>query len=154
MLPKILIANRGEIARRVIRSAKKMGIKTVAVYSDADSASLHVREADEAVCIVSLEGTCDPSHTDLASQGPAPSVESYLVIQKLVDACKLTGAKAPHCLCPRHTIVITSHFNMDRVCTQAMASSLRIRISSPPSRQRASHSSALVHAPDTGLGLK
>ena len=70
MLPKILIANRGEIARRVIRSAKKMGIKTVAVYSDADSASLHVREADEAVCIVSLEGTCDPSHTDLASQAP------------------------------------------------------------------------------------
>jgi len=79
MLPKILIANRGEIARRVIRSAKKMGIKTVAVYSDADSASLHVREADEAVCI-----------------GPAPSVESYLVIQKLVDACKLTGAKGVH----------------------------------------------------------
>ncbi|KLN61284.1 acetyl-CoA carboxylase [Kiloniella spongiae] len=79
MFEKILIANRGEIACRVIRTAQKMGIKTVAVYSDADAASLHVEMADEAVHI-----------------GPAASAESYLVIEKIIAACKETGAQAVH----------------------------------------------------------
>ena len=79
MFEKILIANRGEIACRVMRTAREMGIKTVAVYSDADRNALHTRLADEAVHI-----------------GPAPSAESYLVIEKIVDACKQTGAQAVH----------------------------------------------------------
>ena len=79
MFEKILIANRGEIACRVIRTAKSLGIKTVAVYSDADADALHVRAADEAVYI-----------------GPAPSAESYLRIDALIDACKSTGAQAVH----------------------------------------------------------
>ncbi|MCO5733630.1 acetyl/propionyl/methylcrotonyl-CoA carboxylase subunit alpha [Rhizobium sp. SSA_523] len=78
-LTKILIANRGEIACRVIRTAKKMGIKTVAVYSDADANALHVREADEAVHI-----------------GPAPSSQSYIVIDRILDAIRQTGADAVH----------------------------------------------------------
>ncbi len=76
---KILIANRGEIACRVIRTAKKMGIATVAVYSDADRDALHVRQADEAVHI-----------------GPAPSSQSYIVIDKILDAIRQTGADAVH----------------------------------------------------------
>jgi len=79
MFSKILIANRGEIACRVIKSARKMGIKTVAVYSDADKAALHVQMADEAVHI-----------------GPAPSNQSYLIIDKIIAACKSTGAEAVH----------------------------------------------------------
>ncbi len=79
MFKKILIANRGEIACRVIKTARKMGIKTVAVYSDADAAARHVELADEAVCI-----------------GPAASKESYLVIDKIIAACKQTGAEAVH----------------------------------------------------------
>ncbi len=79
MFDKILIANRGEIACRVIKTARKMGIKTVAVYSDADKEALHVRMADEAVHI-----------------GPSPSVESYLIADKILDACKQTGAQAVH----------------------------------------------------------
>ncbi|MGE0230440.1 MAG: acetyl/propionyl/methylcrotonyl-CoA carboxylase subunit alpha, partial [Flavobacteriaceae bacterium] len=79
MFSKILIANRGEIACRVIKTARRMGIKTVAVYSDADRDALHVRMADEAVHI-----------------GPAAAAESYLVIDKIVDACKKTGAEAVH----------------------------------------------------------
>ncbi len=79
MFKKILIANRGEIACRVIKTARKMGIKTVAVYSEADAAALHVEMADEAVLI-----------------GPAPSAQSYLVIEKIVEACKKTGAEAVH----------------------------------------------------------
>ncbi|WP_096703812.1 acetyl-CoA carboxylase biotin carboxylase subunit [Magnetospirillum sp. 15-1] len=79
MFSKILIANRGEIACRVIKTARKMGIKTVAVYSDADKDALHVAMADEAVHI-----------------GPAASAQSYLVIDKIVDACKQTGAQAVH----------------------------------------------------------
>jgi propionyl-CoA carboxylase alpha chain len=79
MFDKILIANRGEIACRVIKSARAMGIKTVAVYSDADALALHVREADEAVHI-----------------GGAPAGESYLVIDKILDAIKQTGAQAVH----------------------------------------------------------
>jgi len=76
---KILIANRGEIACRVIRSAKKMGIKTVAVYSDADCNALHVQMADEAVNI-----------------GPPPSTQSYLLKEKILQACLDTGAQAVH----------------------------------------------------------
>lgn len=78
-MKKILIANRGEIALRIMRSAREMGIKTVAVYSEADRNALHVRYADEAVCI-----------------GPAPSNQSYLVFEKIIGACKQTGAEAIH----------------------------------------------------------
>jgi len=78
-MKKILVANRGEIALRIMRSAKEMGIKTVAVFSEADRDALHVRYADEAICI-----------------GPAPSNQSYLVIEKIIDACKQTGAEAIH----------------------------------------------------------
>src|SRR5205823_143656 len=79
MFRKILIANRGEIACRIIRTARRMGIATVAVYSEADAEALHIREADEAVPI-----------------GPAPSAESYLSIDRIIDACRKTGAEAVH----------------------------------------------------------
>ncbi len=79
MFDKILIANRGEIACRVIKTARKMGIKTVAVYSDADRNALHVEMADEAVHI-----------------GPPPANQSYIVIDKIMDAIKQTGAQAVH----------------------------------------------------------
>ena len=76
---KLLIANRGEIARRVIRSAKKMGIKTVAVYSDADMNAMFVKEADEAFRI-----------------GPPPSNQSYLQMDTILDVIKTSGAQAVH----------------------------------------------------------
>ena len=79
MFKKILIANRGEIALRIIRTCKEMGIKTVAVYSTADRDSLHVKFADEAVCI-----------------GPAPSKESYLKIPSILAAAEITNAEAIH----------------------------------------------------------
>ena len=79
MFKKILIANRGEIACRVIKTARKMGIKTVAVYSDADRNALHVKMADEAVHI-----------------GPPPAAQSYIVIDKIMDAIRQTGAEAVH----------------------------------------------------------
>ena len=79
MFDKILIANRGEIACRVIKTARRMGIATVAVYSDADADALHVEMADEAVHI-----------------GPPAAAESYLVIDKIIAACKETGAQAVH----------------------------------------------------------
>jgi propionyl-CoA carboxylase alpha chain len=79
MFKKILIANRGEIACRIIRSARKLGIKTIAVYSDADRDALHVEMADEAVAI-----------------GPAPAAQSYLVIENIIEACRQTGAEAVH----------------------------------------------------------
>jgi propionyl-CoA carboxylase alpha chain len=79
MFKRILIANRGEIACRIIKSARRMGIETVAIYSDADKDALHVEMADTAVHI-----------------GAAPAAESYLVIDKIVAACKATGAEAVH----------------------------------------------------------
>lgn len=78
-ITKILVANRGEIALRIMRSTKEMGIKTVAVFSEADRNALHVRYADEAICI-----------------GPAPSNQSYLIGEKIINACKATGAQAIH----------------------------------------------------------
>src|ERR1700690_2499378 len=79
MFNKILIANRGEIACRIIKTARKMGVKTVAVYSEADKDALHVEMADDAVPI-----------------GPPPAAQSYLVIDKIVAACKSSGAEAVH----------------------------------------------------------
>lgn len=79
MFQKILIANRGEIACRVIRTARRLGIASVAIYSDADAGALHVREADEAICI-----------------GGSTSAESYLVIKKVIDAVRQSGAQAVH----------------------------------------------------------
>ncbi|MGF1454760.1 MAG: acetyl-CoA carboxylase biotin carboxylase subunit [Alphaproteobacteria bacterium] len=79
MFSKILIANRGEIACRVIRSAKRMGLKTVAVYSEADHDALHVEMADEAVFL-----------------GPPPAAQSYLLMDKVIDAVRQTGAEAVH----------------------------------------------------------
>ena len=79
MFKKILIANRGEIACRVIKTARRMGIATVAVFSEADRDALHVEMADEAVAI-----------------GPAPAAESYLVIDNIIEACRKTGAEAVH----------------------------------------------------------
>ena len=79
MFNKVLIANRGEIACRIIRTARRMGIRTVAVYSEADEGALHVEMADEAVAI-----------------GPPPSAQSYLAIERIVAACRETGAEAVH----------------------------------------------------------
>ena len=79
MFDKILVANRGEIALRVIRAAREMGIASVAVHSTADSDAMHVRMADESVCI-----------------GPPPGSESYLSIPSIIAACEVTGAQAIH----------------------------------------------------------
>ena len=79
MIKKILIANRGEIALRIIRACRELGIKTVAVYSKADEVSLHVKFADEAVCI-----------------GPAPSTQSYLNVRSIIAAAEITNADAIH----------------------------------------------------------
>ncbi len=79
MFDKILIANRGEIALRVVRACREMGITSVAVHSTADADAMHVRMADESVCI-----------------GPAPSSESYLNKAAIISACEITGAQAVH----------------------------------------------------------
>jgi acetyl-CoA carboxylase biotin carboxylase subunit len=79
MFDKILVANRGEIALRVIRAAREMGIRSVAVHSTADADAMHVRMADESVCI-----------------GPPPGSESYLSIPSIIAACEVTGAQAIH----------------------------------------------------------
>jgi acetyl-CoA carboxylase biotin carboxylase subunit len=95
MFKKILIANRGEIALRVIRACKELNIKTVAVYSIADKDSLHVRFADEAVCI-----------------GPAPSIKSYLNIQNIIAAAEITNADAIH---PGYGF-LSENANFSKVC--------------------------------------
>src|SRR6202789_1212867 len=79
MFEKILIANRGEIALRINRACKEMGIATVAVHSTADADAMHVRLADESVCI-----------------GPPPAAQSYLNIPAIIAACEITGAEAIH----------------------------------------------------------
>ena len=79
MFSKILIANRGEIALRVVRAAKEMGVATVAVHSTADADAMHVRMADESICI-----------------GPAPSAQSYLSVPAIISACEISGAEAIH----------------------------------------------------------
>ena len=79
MFKRILIANRGEIALRIIRACRELGVQTVAVYSTADASSLHVRLADQAVCI-----------------GPAAAGESYLNIPRILAAAEITGADAIH----------------------------------------------------------
>src|SRR3990170_7605292 len=78
-IQKLLIANRGEIALRIHRACHELGIKTVAVHSTADADAMHVRLADESVCI-----------------GPPPATESYLNIPRIVSACEITGAEAVH----------------------------------------------------------
>ena len=97
MFKKILIANRGEIALRVIRTCKEMGISTVAVYSTADSDSLHVRFADESVCI-----------------GPAPSKDSYLNIPNIIAAAEITNADAIH---PGYGF-LSENSNFSRICSE------------------------------------
>ena len=79
MIKKVLIANRGEIAVRIIRACREMGIETVAVYSEADRDALHTQLADEAICI-----------------GPAPSTESYLSMDRIISATIISGADAIH----------------------------------------------------------
>ena len=91
MFKKILIANRGEIALRVIRTCKEMGIKTVAVYSTADKDSLHVKFADEAVCV-----------------GPASSQDSYLKIPNIIAAAEITNADAIHPVSYTHLTLPTN----------------------------------------------
>src|ERR1700676_1964285 len=79
MFEKILIANRGEIALRIHRACKEMGIATVAIHSTADADAMHVRLADESVCI-----------------GPAPSAQMYLNVPQIIAACEITGAETVH----------------------------------------------------------
>jgi acetyl-CoA carboxylase biotin carboxylase subunit len=97
MFKKILIANRGEIALRIIRTCKEMGIKTVAVYSTADTESLHVRFADEAVCI-----------------GPPPSSDSYLKIPNIISAAEITNADAIH---PGYGF-LSENANFSKICEE------------------------------------
>src|SRR5258707_6812305 len=79
MIHRLLIANRGEIAVRIIRACRELGISPIAVYSEADASAMHVRLADAAVCI-----------------GPAPAAESYLRIDRLIEAARISGADAVH----------------------------------------------------------
>ena len=97
MFNKILIANRGEIALRIIRTCKEMGIKTVAVYSKADAESLHVRFADEAVCI-----------------GPAASADSYLKISNIIAAAEITNVDAIH---PGYGF-LAENANFSKICKE------------------------------------
>ena len=107
MFNKILIANRGEIALRVIRTCKEMGIKTVAIYSTADRESLHVKFADEAVCI-----------------GPPPSKESYLNIPRIMAAIEITNADAVH---PGYGF-LSENEKFAEICKQHISSLKRMKI--------------------------
>ncbi|MEJ2505943.1 MAG: biotin carboxylase N-terminal domain-containing protein [Ignavibacteriaceae bacterium] len=98
MFKKILIANRGEIALRIIRTCKELGIKTVAVYSEADEDSLHVTFADEAVCI-----------------GPPSGRESYLKIPGIISAAQVTGAEAIH---PGYGF-LAENANFSEICAES-----------------------------------
>ena len=90
MFDKILIANRGEIACRVVRTARKLGVKTVAVYSDADANAMHVRMVG---CLMSRRQTHELQADEAVHIGPSPSSESYLKMQKIIDVAKSTGAQ-------------------------------------------------------------
>ncbi|HUX60576.1 MAG TPA: biotin carboxylase N-terminal domain-containing protein, partial [Ignavibacteriaceae bacterium] len=98
MFDKILIANRGEIALRIIRTCKELGIKTVAIFSETDRESLHVTFADEAVCI-----------------GPAPSKDSYLKIPAIISAAHITGADAIH---PGYGF-LAENANFSEICAES-----------------------------------
>ena len=98
MFKRVLIANRGEIAVRVIRACRELGLETVAVYSDADRSALHVQYADHAYPI-----------------GPAPSSESYLVVEKILDVAKKSGADAIH---PGYGF-LSERASFSKACTEA-----------------------------------
>ena len=98
MFNKILIANRGEIALRIIRTCRELGVKTVAIYSEADRDSLHVTFADEAVCI-----------------GPPPSKDSYLKIPLIISAAQITGADAIH---PGYGF-LAENANFSEICAES-----------------------------------
>ena len=100
MFKKILIANRGEIAVRIIRTCKRLGIRTVAVYSEADARSLHVQEADETEFV-----------------GKARSAESYLVPEKIIDAALKTGCQAIH---PGYGFLSENAVFCEKVCQSGM----------------------------------
>ena len=106
MFKKILIANRGEIALRIIRTCKEMGIKTVAVYSKADKESLHVRFADEAVCV-----------------GPAASTDSYLKISNIIAAAEITNSDAIH---PGYGF-LAENSNFSKICSKIWCNRSRLR---------------------------
>ena len=113
MFRKILIANRGEIARRIVRTAKRMGIASVAVYSDADRFTPGVMEADEAIRI-----------------GPAPATQSYLDVEAVVAACRATGAEAVH---PGYGFLSENVAFAERLAAEGIAPSAS---STPPARSR------------------
>ena len=99
MIKKVLIANRGEIAVRIIRACREMGIETVAVYSEADKEALHTKLADEAICI-----------------GPAPSKDSYLSMENIISATIISGADAIHPgfgFLSENSILIIALFSLD-----------------------------------------
>ncbi len=112
MFKRILIANRGEIACRIIKTARRMGIETVAVYSEADRGALHVEMADTAVAI-----------------GPPPAAQSYLVIDKIVAACKTSDAEAVH---PGYGFLSSARHFPPRLHKPASSSSGRTPRRSPP----------------------
>src|SRR5438105_2275529 len=121
MFTKLLIANRGEIACRVIRTARRMGILTIAVYSDADAAALHVAMADEARRI-----------------GPAPARDSYLNIAAIIEAAKASGAEAVH---PGYGF-LSENAEFAEACTAAGL----VFVGPPPSAIRAMGSKAAAKA--------